>query len=281
MVVFSSSATVRSALGLISSRSSGIASPDSIDRPGGARRQPFLGAPDRLQLAAEILDATLVDLDLVQVGAVGVGVAQTANLVLEALAFACKEFGRAGVVHRVSLSLGAVVSLDCRDAGAAPPTFTGGSGHLGPLVPIAHAAQAAGQHVAIAGRPSLVDEIEALGFTAFAPESGSSELPSERIPLQPLDTERELRAMVQGFAASIARDRAPRVLELCEQWRPDVIVREEFDFGTAVAAERLGMPDATVLVSASGAFPRPAEIGEALQEVRADHGLAPDPGLGR
>ncbi len=159
-------------------------------------------------------------------------------------------------------------------------TFTGGSGHLGPLVPIAHAAQAAGHTVAIAGRPSLVDEIEALGFTAFAPESGSSELPSERIPLQPLDTERELRAMVQGFAASIARDRAPRVLELCEQWRPDVIVREEFDFGTAVAAERLGVPDATVLVSASGAFPRPAEIGEALQEVRADHGLAPDPGLG-
>ncbi len=69
------------------------------------------------------------------------------------------------------------------------------------------------------------------------------------------------------------------MIELCEEWRPDVIVREEFDFGSAIAAERLGVPDATVLVSASGAFPRPEAVRDALQEVRAEHGLAPDPQL--
>ncbi|CAA9574097.1 MAG: hypothetical protein AVDCRST_MAG87-2706, partial [uncultured Thermomicrobiales bacterium] len=47
-------------------------------------------------------------------------------------------------------------------------TFVGGSGHLDPLIPIAHAARAAEHVVAISGRPGMLPRIEAAGFDAFA-----------------------------------------------------------------------------------------------------------------
>ena len=50
-------------------------------------------------------------------------------------------------------------------------TFTGGRGHVEPLIPIAHAAKAAGHTVAFAGRPSILPAVEALGFGVFPTES--------------------------------------------------------------------------------------------------------------
>src|SRR6266508_3073050 len=46
-------------------------------------------------------------------------------------------------------------------------TFSGGTGHLNPLVPIARAAQAAGHVVAVTGQPSMVATIEATGLPAI------------------------------------------------------------------------------------------------------------------
>jgi UDP:flavonoid glycosyltransferase YjiC (YdhE family) len=56
-------------------------------------------------------------------------------------------------------------------------------------------------------------------------------------------------------------------------------VCEETDFGAVVAAERLGLPYATVLVIATGSFVRHELIAEPLNELRAAHGLPPDPKL--
>jgi UDP:flavonoid glycosyltransferase YjiC (YdhE family) len=47
-----------------------------------------------------------------------------------------------------------------------------------------------------------------------------------------------------------------------------------------IAAERLGFPHATVLVTASGSFVRAEVVAGALDAVRAEQGLAPDPSLG-
>lgn len=66
---------------------------------------------------------------------------------------------------------------------------------------------------------------------------------------------------------------------LCERWAPDLIVRDELDFGALVAAESLGLPHVTVLVSASGAFVRPQLVAAPLDMLRAAHGLLPDPEL--
>jgi UDP:flavonoid glycosyltransferase YjiC (YdhE family) len=157
-------------------------------------------------------------------------------------------------------------------------TFAGGSGHLDPLVPIARAAAAAGHTVAFAGRPWMIPKVEALGFPAFATGSDVGLTP-KRLPLAEVDLEREIRDFGVGFGRRIARERATDMLALCDAWQPNLLVCEETDFGPMVVAERLGLPYATVLVIAAGSFVRPDTVAGPLNEVRAEHGLPPDPEL--
>jgi UDP:flavonoid glycosyltransferase YjiC (YdhE family) len=158
-------------------------------------------------------------------------------------------------------------------------TFAGGSGHFEPLLPIARAATASGHTVAVAGQPVMVPAIEAAGLTAIATTGSTLSAAPERLPLLPLDLEREDRDLREGFVRRLARDRAEALLELCAAWRPDLLVCDEIDFGAMVVAERLGLPYASVLVIAAGSFVRSEVIGEALDELRAAHGLPPDPEL--
>ncbi|MFN8499859.1 MAG: glycosyltransferase [Anaerolineae bacterium] len=154
-------------------------------------------------------------------------------------------------------------------------TFAGGSGHLEPLVPIARAARAAGHTVAFVGRPWMVPKAEALGFETFSAGADAGLTPVRR-PLAALDVAREMRDLGNGFGRRIARERAADILPLCAAWQPDLLVCEEVDFGAMVAAERLGIPHATVLVIAAGGFVRPEFVAAPLNDVRAEHGLPPD-----
>ena len=156
--------------------------------------------------------------------------------------------------------------------------FTGGSGHAEPLVPLARAAEAAGHTVAFTGRPTIVPMVEALGFTAFPTGTGrSADVLPERIPPRPYDPEEEARVLREGFAGYLAPERAAAVRELCREWRPDVVVCDEVDFGAMVAAESLAVPHATVLVVAAG-FVRADVVAEPLDALRREYGLEPDPG---
>jgi UDP:flavonoid glycosyltransferase YjiC (YdhE family) len=154
--------------------------------------------------------------------------------------------------------------------------FTGGRGHLEPLLPLAVAAHAAGHTVAFGGRGSILPVARKLGFDTFATEPVAK--PPERRPLQPLDLEREQRDFLFGFVQR-AGERATYVRDLCAEWRPDVIVAEDTHLGAIVAAERVGVPWATLLVSAAGTLATPELVAEALDDVRREHDLPPDPGL--
>lgn len=158
-------------------------------------------------------------------------------------------------------------------------SFAGGNGHFQPLVPLARAVQAAGHDVAFAGQPAMIATVEAAGFAACA--TGGETLRSARIrtPLLAFDAVQEDRAVRDGFAGRVARARADALLDLCAQWRPDLLVCDEMDFGAMVAAERLGLPHASVLVIAAGALVRPDLVAGPLDALRAEHGLAPDPEL--
>ncbi|HET9674460.1 MAG TPA: glycosyltransferase [Gaiellaceae bacterium] len=156
--------------------------------------------------------------------------------------------------------------------------FTGGRGHVEPLVPLATAAREAGHTVAFAGRPSILPAVEALGFEAF-PAEAEHETPPRRIALQPVDLEREERDFRGWFADRIARDRATRVRSIAGEWRADLVVCEETDFGSMIAAERLGLPYASVAVLAASSFTRPEIAGEPLNAVRLENGLPSDPEL--
>jgi UDP:flavonoid glycosyltransferase YjiC (YdhE family) len=156
-------------------------------------------------------------------------------------------------------------------------SFVGGRGHFHPLVPIARAAAAAGHTVAFTGQRSMLPAIQAAGFPGFA--TGPDLAGTERRPLLAPNPEREDHDLREGFARRAARERATDVLALCAEWRPDLVVCDEVDFGSVVAAERLGLPYATVLVIAAGSFVRTELVAEPLNELRAEHGLPPDPEL--
>ena len=155
-------------------------------------------------------------------------------------------------------------------------TFTGGGGHLEPLVPVAAALRAAGHEVAFAAPSTMTGEVERRGYTAFA-AGGSEGVASAPVPLRAPSDEREDRVLREVFAGSSARERAVGVFAVGKAWRPDVLVREELDFGGAVAAERLGLPCATMLVNAAGSFVRRELVAEPLAALRAEHGLPADP----
>ena len=154
-------------------------------------------------------------------------------------------------------------------------TFMGGPGHLEPLMPIALAARAAGHTVAVAGRPSALRRASTLGLEVFG-TARDRERPEERTPLLPVDLEREARDLRVGFGRGNAREHAPAIRELCEAWRPDVLACDETDFGSLIAAERLGLPYASVVTLAAGNFLRPDNLAETLDSVRAEHDLPPD-----
>ncbi len=158
-------------------------------------------------------------------------------------------------------------------------TFTGGSGHFEPLVPIARAAAAAGHAVAFAGQAVMVPAVEAAGFAAFATGGATFSSAPGRMPLLKVDMEREERDLREGFAGRVAPERAQAVLDLCAAWHPDLLVCDEVDFGPMVTAERLGLPHATVQVIAAGSLVRPDVVAAPLNALRAAHSLPPDPDL--
>ena len=160
-------------------------------------------------------------------------------------------------------------------------TFEGGSGHFNPLVPFARAAEAAGHGVAFACAPERIPLVESSGFPVFpagidvgsTPETAEME---ERYEAIPDIAEREKLLMREGFAGWYARHKAQDILTVCETWRPDLLVRDEIDFGSAIAAERCELLHASVLVIAAGSFVQRDLITESLNTLRAEHGLASD-----
>lgn len=123
-------------------------------------------------------------------------------------------------------------------------SFVGGRGHLEPLVPFARAAAAAGHSVAFGSAPAIDSSVRAAGFESLPLGTGGDGRP-ERIPLRPLDSAREERDLRERFVRGAAYRRAPLAIALCSDWRPDLLVCDETDFGVVVAAKHLGVPHAT------------------------------------
>jgi UDP:flavonoid glycosyltransferase YjiC (YdhE family) len=157
-------------------------------------------------------------------------------------------------------------------------TFIGGNGHFVPLISVARAAIDRGHTVAFGCGPLMAPTVAAAGFIAL-PVGAAAASPPGRQPLRPLDQAREDQEFRDHFARHGARYRVPYLNALCREWQPDLLVCDETDFGAMIIAEHLGLPFATVLVMAAGSFVRAEVVGEALNELRAEQGLPPDPHL--
>ena len=160
---------------------------------------------------------------------------------------------------------------------------TRGAGHVGPLIPFARAAVAAGHDVLFAGPGSAGRAVRRGGF-AFAAVGEPSAAEAERAwaPVWSKETTPGMAVVVQDlFIGLHARTAMPRMLDATVRFRPDVVVRETLEFSSALVAERLAIPQIRVgvhLDSDTDADPRLLGVAiPALDALRPELGLAPDP----
>ncbi|MEO1643925.1 MAG: glycosyltransferase [Chloroflexota bacterium] len=156
-------------------------------------------------------------------------------------------------------------------------SFISGNGHFQPLVPIARAVESAGHTIVFAcsSRRQSLPESETFP-TLLLDEPKASKTTPEMTPLRPLSVAREESELRESFARRGAQKRVPGMITACQMWKPDIIVCDEVDFGTMIAAEYLDIPHATVVVIASGSFIRPDVVAEPLNELRREYDLPED-----
>ena len=146
----------------------------------------------------------------------------------------------------------------------------GGHGHLQPLLPLAELAVRAGHEVLVTGAASLSGHVAARGL-AFA--ATGPDLHPVRTPLAVHGTDEERRVVARHFAGTLGRARATAVLDLCRAWRPHAVVRDEVDFGAAVAAEAARLPHVAVVVTGAGGFIVPELVREPLEHLSSAFGV--------
>ena len=151
--------------------------------------------------------------------------------------------------------------------------------HFHSLAPVALAAQALGHQVAVASGPSIASLARRLGFD-FLPcglDLAARVDPTVALPAQQRAALGGAPTVVRhlvGFSAGMAPHFVRDLLERGPHWHPDVIVREPVEFGSVIAAERWGLPYATVMwaITINPRF----IMREAYAEVIRDFGLDAD-----
>jgi UDP:flavonoid glycosyltransferase YjiC (YdhE family) len=155
-------------------------------------------------------------------------------------------------------------------------------GHVLPLVPLAQAMRDAGHDVVVLGGASIARPLAAMGLHHVV--AGPPDLPSvfAQVPERAGLTGRRLAAATWkgAFAGVLAPALASVVLDLARDWPPDLVVHEDSEQGSWIAAERLGVPHVALQATAwRGTGSRLS--AEPLNELRARFGLAADPALDR
>lgn len=129
-----------------------------------------------------------------------------------------------------------------------------GSGHLHPLVALAQAIEAAGHEVAFASTSGFCPNIEGTGFRCFRAgiDDTQDELRQRQKQQATLSSKEQGYLMLEHvFAGTRAERSLPDVLDIIHRWQPDLVVRDNTEFAGCVAAERAGIPHATVQLTAA------------------------------
>jgi UDP:flavonoid glycosyltransferase YjiC (YdhE family) len=159
-------------------------------------------------------------------------------------------------------------------------TTRGSSGHLLPLAPIGHACIEAGHDVLVAAQEQHRANVERVGL----PFTPVGDPPAEEwMPLLDefgqLDLDAANDRMVGEFFAGIdVRAALPALTATVEEWKPDLLVRESWEFASTIVAERHDIPLARVGLGLTSVEEQSIEAAApSVDGIRRDHGLAPDP----
>jgi MGT family glycosyltransferase len=159
-----------------------------------------------------------------------------------------------------------------------------GAGHFGPLIPFAHALLRNN------------DEVIVTAPATVAPMIASAGLDHHPIPDPPAEQREPIFAKAKTlepdaanalvgadlFVRIDARAGYPHMVAAIERLKPDVMLYDVSDFAAGLAAETTGLPAVSVSISQGIHMQRLVEpLAEALDEVRAEIGLEPDPQLER
>ena len=155
-------------------------------------------------------------------------------------------------------------------------------GHVLPLLPLALAVRDAGHDVLVVGGASIGPAVERVGLRHVA--AGPADLPSvlAQVPERAGLTGRRLAAATWkgAFAGILAPALARATLELAADWPPDLVIHEDSEQGSWIAAERLGIAHLAFQATAwRGTGLRLS--AEPLNGLRASLGLPADPALER
>jgi UDP:flavonoid glycosyltransferase YjiC (YdhE family) len=133
-------------------------------------------------------------------------------------------------------------------------TTTGHAGHILPLVPFARALMQAGHDVVIAGPGSRGTAVERTGipFRPLADAPDDESWPIYESTLDLSHHEANVRVIGEIFGRIYTRAALPGVLDAVHSWRPDLIVRECYEFASVLAAERHGIPHVRVGTGLAG-----------------------------
>src|ERR671913_101236 len=158
---------------------------------------------------------------------------------------------------------------------------TAGAGHFHPLKPFVEACLRQGDDVLVAGPPALADSVAGAGYAYWRfDEPPPDELGEvwSRVATVSAD-EANVIVIRDIFGRLDATAGLPRLRQGCEEWRPEVVVRETSEYGSAIAADLSGIPHVRVGIGLASLEELALGIvAETLDELRRSVGLAADPG---
>ena len=128
---------------------------------------------------------------------------------------------------------------------------TRGVGHFNPVVPFVDSALRGGHDVLVAGPPTLAPTVEPTGYPFWQgedPPADELDATWARVPQVPPDQANQI-VIGEIFARLDVRAMLPAMRAALAEWKPDLVIREQAEFASAIAAEEAGVPHARLGIS--------------------------------
>lgn len=138
---------------------------------------------------------------------------------------------------------------------------TSGMGHYVPMLPFAAACVRAGHEVQVAAPRSFAAAVERSGYSHWpCADVDQEELAAAHARMNAAAPEQRNAAFVEVAADLAPRAILPGMLAAIDAYRPDLVLREVGELGSAMAAELRGIPQVQVLIGL-------AKFGRLMRDV--------------